>query len=395
MSHAKHALGSVVAILLASAACSSSDDTAMSEGVPPDGSTSQDAGGTGNEPGAPTASGVLLVHAAAFPSFRLCFSNFPDLAPQPDSNVMPEANVVGVEVGSLVRVDPMLAPGTVYVIRESEVRSTPGETNPVKCGELLLPPGQKTDRSLLLDSDYHVATVIDRPLGQDQVSVLAITGCGNQVFLSDLGLSSASCGAGWDVVHGNLQAKVVDLRTTVDGATATRLPVQLFHMSQALDAFNGDGGTAVSVSYGELAPGADPLGQPVPGGTLFVPGMQTALRIDQTDPAIYGTHGFRVTAKSGSATFSTDQSLAAVQELSSPRELPTSYYRAASNYALLLLGDPTHAPTFADGGANPLYNPRQSVHLLAVPVLDPSKADAGPDAGPDAEAPGSTNDGGT
>ena len=64
-----------------------------------------------------------------------------------------------------------------------------------------------------------------------------------------------------------------------------------------------------------------------------------------------------------------------------------SYYRSASNYALLLLGDPTHKPKLAGGGDNPAYNPRRALHILAVPVLDPTKQDAGaPDAATDIDA---------
>ena len=275
----------------------------------------------------------------------------------------------------------MQAPGTVYVIDERAVRSPPGSTQVVKCGELVLPPEKRTDRTLTLNNHYHVATVIDRPLGTSQVSVLAITGCGSQSFLGPLGLNEERCGDGWDIPSGNLEAKVIDLSTTTEGATATTLPVQLFQMSRALDTFKGDAGK-LEVTFGELGSGNAPLDQTVSTGELFTGGTQTALSLDQSNqsaPAVYGSFGFRVTVTSPAEKVTTDQSLAAVQELSAPRELPTDYYRAASNYALLLLGNPTHKPTYADGGANPLYNPRQSVHLLAVPVLDPAKADAGAD----------------
>lgn len=404
MTHAKRALWTVSAgfLIAAAAACSSLEMSADSDERAP-GSTGPDSGSSGapsadGTGAAPTATGVIVVHSAAFPSFRLCFSNYPDLVPQPDTNVMPEANVVGVEVGSLVRLDPIVRePGTVYVIDEREVRSPPGNTKAVKCGELLLPPEKRTDRTLTLNNDYHVASVIDRPLGSSQVSVLAITGCGSQAFLSSLGLSSAGCGAGWDPTSGNLEAKVVDLSTTPEGATKTTLPVQLFQMSRALDTFKGDAGK-LEVTFGELAQGNGnaPLDQTVAIGDVFTGGPQTALSLDQGEqsaPAVYGSFGFRVTITSAAETVTTDQSLAAVQELSAPRALPTDYYLAGSNYALLLLGDPTHKPTYADGGANPLYNPRQSVHLLAVPVLDPAKADAGTD---DAGAePEPSSDGGT
>ncbi len=295
---------------------------------------------------------------------------------------MPEANVVGVEIGSLVRLDQMTAPGTVYVLRESAVRSPPGQTNPTTCGELIATdPQQKTDKTLTQNIDYFVANGIAQNIGQTKPTVLAITGCGSQALLTyALGVSSASCGTDWDVTKGNLKAEVVQLNTTFGVATNSSLPVQLFQMSTALDAFKGPTGR-LSVTFGDLAPDAGAAPQDVDAGALFAPGPQTNLAVKQTDNAMYGSHGFRVVAGPANAPFTLDESLAAVQELSSPRELPTSYYRAASNYALLLLGDPSHTPSFADGGVNPLYNPRQAVHILAVPVIDPAALDAGTNDG--------------
>jgi hypothetical protein len=387
MRHAKlallaTALGALVAL---DAACSSMDADAASGEHAPGGSTSS--GGYGDGGAAmpstdegPTATGVLVVHAAAFPAFRLCFENALDLPPQPDSSVMPEANVVGVEIGSLVRVDPMQAPGKIYVIRESAVRSTPGETNPPTCRELVAPPEQKTDKTLTKDTEYHVADAVTQDLGEAKVSVLAITGCGGKALLNAVGLSSEACGDDWDVTSGNLKAKVVDLNAATTGSTDESLPVQLFQMSQALDAFKGTEGS-LAVTFGDLTTDAGTARQEVPAGALFTGGPQTDLAIDQTDVKVYGSWGFRVVASTASGQFALEQSLADVQGLSSPRDVPTVYYRAASNYALLLLGDPTHAPALADGGVNALYNPRQAVHILAVPVIDPSKADAGTDGG--------------
>lgn len=173
-------------------------------------------------PGAPSASGVVLVHAAAFPAFRLCFENMPELKPQPDSKIMPQANVVGVEVGSVVRLDPMKAPGRIYVMNERDVR-----TNDFTCGELLDDPSKK----LVVDKDYHVANEIDHPLGEGRVDVLAITGCGGKAFLNYLETDETNCDEGasrkWDVTKGNLEARVIPLEPSPVGATESSLPVQL------------------------------------------------------------------------------------------------------------------------------------------------------------------------
>ena len=75
-----------------------------------------------------------------------------------------------------------------------------------------------------------------------------------------------------------------------------------------------------------------------------------------------------------------------MQELSFSPTVPTTYYRSASNYALLLVGDPRIAPTYDDGGANPGYDRRRAVHLLAVPVKDDDVEDAGTPSVDDAGA---------
>ena len=71
-----------------------------------------------------------------------------------------------------------------------------------------------------------------------------------------------------------------------------------------------------------------------------------------------------------------DESLADIQKSSSPRDIPPSYYATASNYALLVLGDPN--AKLADGG--PDTDDRRALHVLAVPVVEP-KSDGGADDG--------------
>src|SRR5947209_3740033 len=106
------------AIACDSAASSAGFDSSSPTGSSPNpgdniGGDAGSGGASSGTPQAATASGVVLVHAAAFPPFRLCFANQLAKQPQPDRQVMPEANVVGVEQGSLIRLDPLDAPGTV------------------------------------------------------------------------------------------------------------------------------------------------------------------------------------------------------------------------------------------------------------------------------------------
>src|SRR5205823_5022149 len=110
---------------------------------------------------------------------------------------------------------------------------------------------------------------------------------------------------------------------------------------------------------------------------------------DDKDDAVFAAQGFRVAIRGedagadAGASFFVDTSLAEVQALSAPRDLPGDYYRAASNYVLLLLGDPSVPPRLVDGGSNPAFDARRGVHLLAVPVVAPNDAGAGGDASPE------------
>jgi hypothetical protein len=375
---------SSLALVAAAVACGADARSAF-EGAP-----SSDAGpssgadsGDFGPPVVGAASGVVILHAAAFPSFRLCFENYPELAPQPDTALMPAANVVGVEVGSVIRIGALESPpGKVYVIDQREVRATPGDPLERKCGALM------GDRSFGVNHKYQVAGEITTPLGVENVDVLAITGCGGGAWLNELGISSSDC-SDWDPTAGSLRARTVPLLPT-NAATDTSLPVQVVHMAPLLESTR-DPNTAIEVTFGAIAPnGGLPLGQRVASSPpLFEAGAPTTLAVDQTDEAFFGSRGFRIALRSTAlegdgepvATFFVDQSLAEVQALSSPLTVPTTYYRTASNYALLLLGDPRIERTYTDGGANPTYDARRAVHLLAVPVKEAS--DAGPNGGED------------
>ena len=208
--------------------------------------------------------------------------------------------------------------------------------------------------------------------------MLAITGCGSKAFINRFNVDEASCGPTWNTTSGNLVANIINLPTSPAGATKSSIPVQLVHLAPMLEA---EVGTAnLEVTFGDLA-ASGPLPTVVATNTaLLASSEQVTLNVDQNDESIYGTHGFRIEAREGNGApkFSFSQSLAAVQSRSSPRDVPTTYYTTASNYALLLLGDPS-VPATVDGGAP---NPdRRRVQLLAVPVLDPTTVDAGVDSG--------------
>jgi hypothetical protein len=316
---------------------------------------------------------VVLVHAAAFPSYRLCLQNQPDREPIPDAKAMPEANLVGVEVGSVVRVDPLEAPGEIYAIDVRAVKTTVGSVGKT-CRDLICTGGSSC---LLKNRDYHVVGKIDQAIGTSEVVALALTGCGDQYELDDVGVPSTNCGAGWDALVGNLALQQVTLRPGSTIASATTLPTQLVHMSWQLDALRGT--QPLKVTFGPL--GGTPAATVAQNPPLYQTNNEIDLKVDQSDAGVYAAVGFRIGVTGTTPEVAIDQSLADVQALSSPRDTPDVYYRAASNYVLLLLGDPAVSPKLGDGGANPTYDPRRGVHLLAVPVIDPSQADAGAHAG--------------
>jgi hypothetical protein len=378
------------ALMILAAAVACSDEAAMSRFAGTDDAGAANDGGFGAQTDAAvgTASGVVVLHAAAFPPFRLCFEGYPELAPQPDTALMPEANVVGVEVGSAIRISPLpKPPGKVYVIDQREIRATPRDPLDRKCGALI------GDPDFALDRKYQVAGEITTPLGVGHVDVLAITGCAGKAWLTELGLSSEGC-TDWDQTSGSLRARTVELLPTVQ-ATGRSLPVQIVHMSPLLDAKLAPG-ERVDVSFGALAESGS-MDQHIEVPALFEAGAPAMLTLDQNTESVFGSHGFRISLRStgevdagdrgqidAAATFVVEQSLAQVQELSFSQTVPTAYYLAASNYALLLLGDPGVLRTYVDGGVNPFFDPRRAVHLLAVPVKAEVDAGSDPSAGLDA-----------
>ena len=136
-------LGAAALPLLVAAAVACGDmSESASSGTSGDGDGGGADAGFGSDaaavPGVGAASGVVILHAAAFPSFRLCFENYPELPPQPDVALMPAANVVGVEVGSVIRIGSLdRPPGKVYVIDQRDVRATPRDPLDRKCGALI------------------------------------------------------------------------------------------------------------------------------------------------------------------------------------------------------------------------------------------------------------------
>jgi hypothetical protein len=338
----------------------------------------------------PVDNAVILVHAAKAQSFRLCFENETDRRPQPDSDVMPEANVVGVEVGAAVRLGPLRgAPGMVYLFEEPLIRAFypafGGAGEGPTCKNLL----ENTNLQKLAQPLGTITTDLSRG-----VHLVVVRGCPSDSPL--VKHTVAECGASWTSATGNLSVTDITLSGAKRPSPGT-LPAQVVNLSQPLEGSRG--ARPVVVSFGDLlTPGAsetqlatDP---PVFGNAQ--PFQPAALNYDSANTAIYESVGFRVSlsadtggAGDAGATTLLDESLARIQKLSSPRDVPPTYYAAASNYALLLLGDPN--AKLADGGAD--TDDRRNLHFLAVPVIEP-KTDAGAD-GVDGGSGGTSGNGGT
>ncbi len=322
----------------------------------------------------PTDNAILLVHAAGLGAFRVCFDSALDQLPQPDRQAMPEANVVGVEVGTAVRLPPLARPSSrVFLWEERRLRefSGPLATRELDCDDLVNLSDPQIPKPL--------ATL---PLSSDLtrgVHLLVLTGCGPNPTAFDR--TVAQCGADFDGAKGNLQLRDI----TVSGAKRDAknvLPTQVLHLSQPIESARIAAGaaTTIDVAFGDL----DTPGKTFAKGVSFfggpTPAQPERLAYEPEEMPAYATVGFTVTMD---GTTLVKQSLADVARLSSVSDLPSTYYGAASNYVLLLLGDPSAAR--ADASADELSAP----HLLVVPVIDD-------EASADGGAPGTPErDGGT
>lgn len=360
-----------------------SSDSALgprSANDPGDGTSGSDGGGF--TPGAadpnagavPVDNAVILVHAAKSQAFRLCFRNEVDRRPQPDSDVMPAANVVGVDVGGTIRLGPLRGkPGEVFLFDEPLIRALypqfGGAGQGPTCESLLSASNPLSKIAVSLGT-------IDKDLSSG-VHLLVVRGCPGNGPLRNY--STAECGGTWTAAAGNLGITEIELRGAAPPSAGT-LAAQVVNLSQPLE--SAKGGSDLVVSFGELKAAGASLVTVASNPKLFTTDpLPSPTRLDYAaaDPTIYASTGFRVALvpQSGTAAVVLDQTLEAVQAISAPRELPTTYFGVASNYALLLLGDP--APKLFDGGAD--TDERRALHLVAIPVIEP-KADAGVDAGP-------------
>jgi hypothetical protein len=352
--------------------------TAREGGPSADGGSFSDAGST--IPGSLVqANALVLVHAASFPAFRMCFEGAAADLPQPSVDLMPDSNVVGVDVGTAVRLAARPETlGHAYVFPEAVLRPlypTFGGPGP-SCAQLL--KSSPTNQSAV-DVGVVTANV------SSGVHALVLTGC--RAASIDPVASKNRCGADWNAATGNLSLTTLSLMAYAR-LGETRLPVQLVQLSPALQmraagralglAFGALDGGAAGAAPAPFVEGAVPFGVPVPNPPAI-------LDYTAADLGSYATSGIFVTlggaiydagmptgGDSGARETLVVQSLADIQKRSSPRSLPPDWFATASSYVVLSVGDTD--PRLSDGGRDD--DPRRALHLLAVPLATPDAGTA-------------------
>ncbi len=308
----------------------------------------------------PTA---YFVHAAAnlFP-VRVCMEAAGTMLneyPYPDDSPLPETNFPGIAPGGAVNIDALLAAAdlqetvTLHLLKADHIlvaSATPGST--MNCDELV-------NTSAL--SSEHVVTFDDvdlRDLRMHAVRTLVVGGC-----LPDATLSEEVCGGGFDPTDGNLAIRSIGAspKLNMEPTSASIVPV---HISPSLSAFQPD--HSLELTYGRFGiENPFVLSADVPFETApSFPGPFSA----PSDLERFADTGFSLSKVGpGDRTVLLDASLAHVQQVTSPYEMPDTFFTGANGFFLVLVGDVSESePWLLDGAWNPAYDGR-GLHALALP----------------------------
>lgn len=300
------------------------------------------------------SSGVLLVHGGSAPALRLCFGNRPQDPPVPLDVLMPESNLVGLDVGAVLRLPNQDEPlGTIVGFAEKDLR-----------GQLLADGGATETCGTLVDS----STFASKAYGFGEVTanlsrglhVVALVGC--PPAARDPLASKERCGATWTSEVGNLRTLVTRLQPGF-ATSSRRLTLQLVQLSPSLDVRLDGGRLALGVEAdagtGEAFTTVAPLGTPVPSSPASLE-LPDAAELDYEGvnlvlDVVTGTDG-------GARERVLTQSLLETQRLSFPESIPPSFFASVSSFVVLSVGE--LPPTPPDAGRDP----RARLHLLAVPL---------------------------
>ena len=365
-------------------ACSFSGATSDSVAIGPDAGVANDAGTSRPDASSPdagagiAANAIVLVHAASFPAFRICFDGARGDLPLPSAELMPEANVVGVDVGTALRFPARGGVlGRAFVFVESYLRPfyTVDGVGPT-CAHLLT--GNETKAAAIEVGEVTTSLA-------HGVHALVLGGC--RASAADPMASTERCGDDWEPAKGNLALRTIDLPAH-GRLDPSGLPVQLLQLSPSLH--RSAAGRALGLALGPLDGGATTMTAPaIEGAVPFatpVPNPPVQLAYDATDLASFARTGVFVTLggavddagapvapDAGARELVIVQSLADIQKRSAPRSVPPDWFASGTSYIVLSVGE--RDPRAADGG--PDDDPRRALHLLAIPLATP---DAGTDA---------------
>lgn len=328
----------------------------------------------GNDAGGGAAAGagsVVLVHAARnLPAFRVCFQDHTNTLPLPDDKIMPNANVVGVDVGTAVHVGQLepkqssnpdasiaaydsgveggvdsgpLPTGELHVIEEKLARqffpqNTDANAWP-NCGDLV---------NVLRQNGYEghgLYTLKGDTLTPDLNSAIfvVVKGC-----LPDPALTTTECGPGFTTTAGNLSYQTLQV-VAQDGS--------------GFD-FEGVSASPAVADMSTLVYSPDGQSKSDP---ISLKATSVSSSASSTLPADYTVAKFTLAAPNGAALITS--SLADIQARSAPRVLPADFFGLRSTFVLFAIGDPKVTDQTAPN----------ALHLIAVPVQDPAKID--PDSG--------------
>jgi hypothetical protein len=376
--------GAALAIAACGSSAADSSPSPFFDGSDPDGSDDGATGPFADAGGIEIAvNGIVLVHAASFPAFRICFEGALEERPLPSTDVMPESNVVGVDVGTAVRLPPHAGTlGRAFVFPERSLRALypafGGSGIGPTCGQLLL--SNKPDAIEVGNITSDVSS---------GVHAFVLQGCRSAAL--DSQSSTARCGDDWTAGDGNLRLRVLELKAYARPGNMAGLPVQIVQLSPALARMSA--GRALGVAFGALdreggaapAPfieGDVPFGTPVPNPPALLDYAAADLQSYATT-GVFVTMGGAVDDAGAVVDGGPDaapreivimQSLEDIQRRSASRSLPQDWFAVASSYVVVSVGEPD--PRLSDGG--PDDDERRALHLLAIPLAAP---DGGTDGG--------------
>ncbi len=352
---------------------SDSADGGTGNGLGPGMGGDGDAGVTGSTV---SEGSVVLVHASRnLPAFRVCFSGFTQTLPLPDDKIMPNANVVGVDIGTAVHIGKLDTAGTssgdasVPVYDAGEAGASAPQSGDLsvieeKLARQFFPQG--TDAStwpncqeltqVLTQNGYEghgLYTLKGSALSPNSTlaTFVIVKGC-----VPDAVLTTKECGTTFTAAKGNLSYDTLEVAAQ-DG---TDFDFKGVTASPAV----ADG----TLLYFTQKPTNAQASAITLRSAMVSSSTSIPLPPDTTD---YSLSNFELRDPKNLSTVLLTQSLADIQARSAPRELPDSFFALRSTFVLFAIGDP--AVNKIDPTAS------TALHLLAIPVQDPGKID--PDGG--------------